>query len=161
MTLEALDRITVSEELLRETQIALREAGEEGFELFVLWSGEVDGSSGRVLAVHVPEQTSYKTPNGLVVRVEGEALHRLNVWLFDNAHVLLTQVHAHPTDAFHSDTDDAFPIVTTLGGLSVVVPDFAQHDVFGAGTRAYRLTRAGWLEIPEVEMDNLFEVVSA
>jgi len=24
--------------------------------------------------------------------------------------------HAHPTDAFHSETDDSFPIVTTLGG---------------------------------------------
>lgn len=80
-----------------------------------------------------------------MVRVDGDALHRLNVWLYQHQQMLGVQVHAHPTDAYHSDTDDTFPIVTTLGGLSLVVPNFCRRDLF-RGSAAYRLTPNGWVE---------------
>jgi hypothetical protein len=35
------------------------------------------------------------------------------------------QVHTHPGAAFHSPTDDAFPIIHTIGFLSLVIPNFA------------------------------------
>ena len=35
------------------------------------------------------------------------------------------QVHTHPGDAFHSATDDAFPLIHEAGFLSLVLPDFA------------------------------------
>lgn len=35
------------------------------------------------------------------------------------------QVHTHPGEAFHSPTDDAYPIIHTPGFLSLVVPRFA------------------------------------
>ena len=35
------------------------------------------------------------------------------------------QVHTHPGEAFHSQTDDAFPIINTIGFLSLVIPNFA------------------------------------
>jgi hypothetical protein len=79
-----------------------------------------------------------------MVRVEGQALHELNLWLYEHNEVLAAQVHAHPTHAFHSDTDDTFPIVTALGGLSLVVPDFARRGVLTAGSAAFRLSRSGW-----------------
>ncbi|MDQ0464702.1 hypothetical protein QO010_002486 [Caulobacter ginsengisoli] len=34
------------------------------------------------------------------------------------------QVHTHPGAAFHSPTDDAFPIIHTVGFLSLVIPNF-------------------------------------
>lgn len=34
------------------------------------------------------------------------------------------QVHTHPGEAFHSATDDAFPIIHKPGFLSLVVPNF-------------------------------------
>jgi hypothetical protein len=34
------------------------------------------------------------------------------------------QIHTHPTEAFHSAIDDAFPIVHAVGFLSLVIPDF-------------------------------------
>jgi hypothetical protein len=37
------------------------------------------------------------------------------------------QIHSHPTSAYHSDTDDHFPLVTLVGALSIVIPDFALH----------------------------------
>ena len=39
------------------------------------------------------------------------------------------QVHTHPFEAFHSPTDDKFPIVHTPGFLSLVIPNFARGPV--------------------------------
>lgn len=35
------------------------------------------------------------------------------------------QIHTHPGCAFHSATDDKWPIVSQPGFLSLVIPDFA------------------------------------
>ena len=39
------------------------------------------------------------------------------------------QVHTHPGAAFHSPTDDAFPLIHEVGFLSLVIPDFALGEV--------------------------------
>src|SRR5436305_15154353 len=120
MSLETVERFRVPRHIVQETEKALRLAGQQGFELFMLWSGIVRGDVFDVQTCHRPRQTTYKLASGLCVRVEGDELHRLNRWLFDHGEILGVQVHSHPTNAFHSSTDDAFPIVTVLGGLSIV-----------------------------------------
>ncbi|MEJ7786481.1 MAG: hypothetical protein WKF96_16890 [Solirubrobacteraceae bacterium] len=148
MTLASVRRFTVPERVVSSTERSLRSAGREGYELFVLWSGQHSGPRFDVLTAHVPRQTSYRLETGLCVRVDGEALHALNVWLFDSGETLGAQIHAHPTRAYHSETDDTFPIVTTLGGLSLVVPDFCRRGLF-VRSAAYRLTANGWLQDPQ------------
>lgn len=148
MTLESVQTFRVPFSIVDATGEALREAGGEGYELFVLWSGAMEGDRTlRIMTHHIPEQKSYKTPDGLLVRVEGPALHRLNATLYESGEVLAVQVHAHPTDAFHSRTDSSFPIVTTMGGLSIVAPDFAMRGVLTRGTAAYRLAGTEWQAI--------------
>jgi hypothetical protein len=39
------------------------------------------------------------------------------------------QVHTHPGEAFHSRTDDEFPIIHTAGFLSLVIPKFGVGPV--------------------------------
>lgn len=39
------------------------------------------------------------------------------------------QVHTHPCEAFHSPTDDAYPLLGDAGFLSLVIPDFAMGPV--------------------------------
>ena len=39
------------------------------------------------------------------------------------------QVHTHPREAFHSPTDDAYPIIHKPGFLSLVIPNFAMGPV--------------------------------
>jgi hypothetical protein len=157
VTLEAIDTFVVPRRVVAYTEKNLREAGRKGFELFVFWTGVIDGGRFVVRHGHVPRQTASRSRRGLSVRVEGEALHKLNVWLFDNQEVLAVQVHAHPTDAFHSDTDDTFPIVTTLGGLSLVVPDFCRAGLL-PDSAAFRLTPEGWTESPR-PVDELVDIV--
>ena len=41
----------------------------------------------------------------------------------------MRQVHTHPGAAFHSPTDDAWPIVHLEGFLSLVLPDFGLGPV--------------------------------
>jgi hypothetical protein len=158
VNLQAVERFVVSGSVVRATVESLREAGEDGFERFVLWSGVVTDKSMSIRTAHVPEQTAYRTESGLMVRVDGDALHRLNTWLYKENETLAAQVHAHPTGAFHSGTDDAYPIVTALGGLSIVLPDFATRGFFTRDVKAYRLTPDGWRRIAARRFRGLVEV---
>ena len=157
MTLDGVKTFSAPRSVVATTERSLRHAGRDGYELFVLWSGTRDGPSFHVKTAHVPQQTSYRLKTGLCVRVEGDALHALNVWLFEHGEMLGAQVHAHPTDAYHSETDDSFPIVTTLGGLSLVVPDFCRAGLF-VRSAAYRLADDGWRRDP-ANVARLIEVV--
>jgi hypothetical protein len=144
MTLTKLSMFSVSSAIVAETEEHLRRAGRRGLELFVLWSGIIQGSEFIVRTAHVPHQTSYRLDSGLMVRVDGEALHQLNAWLFEHQEILAVQVHAHPTEAFHSDTDDAYPIVTAEGSISIVAADFCRRGLFSNTTAVYRLGDRGW-----------------
>ena len=159
-TFESLRQFTVSRNICDETDAQLREAGRSGAERFVLWSGIVERNSFHVRTMHVPRQTAYRLSEGLCVRVEGDELHRLNVWLFEHRERLAVQVHSHPTDAYHSDTDDAFPIVTTRGGLSLVVPDFGRIGVRDPHIALYRLGMSGWDELGPKEAQALLQFES-
>jgi hypothetical protein len=146
MSLEQVARFRVPADVRERTESSLRAAGRDGYELFVLWSGRVAGETFEVMAAHVPRQTSAKTRDGLLVTVEGEALHKMNIWLYEHEQFLGTQVHAHPRRAFHSETDDTYPIVTTLGGLSLVAANFCRRGLPHRSSAAYRLTAHGWTE---------------
>ncbi len=145
MSLSDIERFRVPSSIVVQTEEALRRAGAAGYEAFVLWSGRNDGQLFSIQTVHVPKQDSFRLASGLCVRVEGSELHRLNVWLYEVGEVLAVQVHAHPTDAYHSETDDKYPIIAALGGLSIVAADFCRHGLFSSSTAVYRLCRDGWI----------------
>ena len=144
MTLTEVDQFQIPARIVTETEKTLRRAGAEGYEAFVLWSGRQHGRLFNVHTIHVPKQNSYRLDSGLCVRVDGDELHRLNVWLYEAGEILAVQVHAHPDDAYHSETDDTYPIVATLGGLSIVAAEFCRAGLFTSSTAIYRLQREGW-----------------
>lgn len=59
------------------------------------------------------------------------------------------QIHTHPNEAFHSMSDDAFPIIHRVGFLSLVIPNFAIGPV---GFNDAYLTEiqgdGSWKEVP-------------
>jgi len=58
------------------------------------------------------------------------------------------QVHTHPGSAFHSATDDAYPMVQTSGFLSLVIPNFALGECSLAGAALYELGDYGrWRDL--------------
>ena len=117
-------RFVIPTAVVVETIKFLRQVGTEGLEGFVLWSGQREAEDTfRIMRCIVPKQHGMKTPNGLLVTVDGETLFEVNKLLHEAHEILAVQVHSHPTDAYHSSTDDTFPLVTLLGALSVVIPE--------------------------------------
>lgn len=95
---------------------------------------------------------------GICVTVKGEALHEVSRFLHERGLALVAQLHSHPTDAYHSETDDTFPITTRLGSVSIVLPDFAQRPFSLAACAVYRLTKRAWVELSVAEATALIHM---
>ena len=147
MTLQGVRRFRVKASAVRETEEAIRSAGGDGYELFVIWSGRRDEDTFEVRDVHILPQVSYRFNDGLCVRIDGSELHRLNVWLYEAQQVVGVQIHSHPRAAYHSETDDTFPIATLDGSLSIVLPFFGRDGFESSDVAAFRLTYDRWLEL--------------
>lgn len=159
MTLSDATVFRLPRSIADATEDAIRDAGSQGFELFVLWIGTVRDSTVEIENVHVPAQDSYGGEDGLLVHVRGDALHELNRWLFEHRKMLVAQVHSHPTEAFHSETDDTYPMVTTAGALSIVIPNFGRDGLASSGTVIYRLQGDGsWAELTAAEAKSLLRM---
>jgi hypothetical protein len=145
VTLATIDEFVVPLELVDQTLEPLQDAGNRGYEAFVLWGGRMDGPSRfEFVSAYVPEQTMSRGEEGLLVVVDGDALFRVNRDFYGEGLTLAGQVHSHPTDAYHSSTDDAYPLMTLVGGLSAVVPDFGDGGRDRLGDWAwYRLVGPG------------------
>jgi hypothetical protein len=150
VTLSTVTNFTIPVDLIEKTLAPLREAGSCGFEAFVFWGGRMIAThSFEFVAAYVPEQRTSRTDDGLLVVVKGEALFRVNRAFYQKGLTLGAQVHSHPTDAYHSETDDECAMVTLAGGLSGVVPDFGEGGLDDFGRWAwYRLSDSGkWDEM--------------
>ena len=149
--LAAVDEFVVPLELVEQTLEPLQEAGSRGYEAFVLWGGTIadGGKSFEFASAFFPAQTTSRGEEGLLVVVDGDALFRANRAFYERGHVLAGQVHSHPADAYHSSTDDDFPLMTLVGGISAVVPNFGAAGSDGLEDWAwYRLVDTGeWVPV--------------
>lgn len=156
-----LQNIRVPIRAVDEMMEFLRVAGSRGCEGFALWVGKRNGGIFDVAEAIIPAQTGHLTDDGVCVSVGAEELHRLNVWLYTRKMNVIAQIHSHPGGAYHSDTDDAFPIATTVGCLSLVVPDFARFPFSLNSCATYRLTCQGiWTFVSNSEVKKLITIVN-
>jgi hypothetical protein len=155
--------------VIHATQSHLRAAGVRGLEGMALWAGQLDGETFHVREAVIPRQQGHRTEHGLAVSVPGDELHRINIWLHRNRLRLIAQIHSHPTEAYHSDTDDRYAIATALGSLSIVVPDFAVRPFRLDDCAAYRLSTRPWWHfsssprwrpMPYSELDRTLKITS-
>ncbi|MCR5876886.1 Mov34/MPN/PAD-1 family protein [Phenylobacterium sp. J426] len=144
VSLTIVERVVAPRSVIEETQAHLRSAGVMGLEGMALWAGALEDNVFHIRAAIVPQQQGHRTEHGLAVSVPGAELHRINMWLHRNRMRLIAQIHSHPTEAFHSDTDDRYAIATALGSLSIVVPDFAVRPFRLDDCAAYRLSPRPW-----------------
>ena len=92
-----------------------------------------------------------------------DEINRLNVFPVADAdtgtNMLFTMRAAWAQADAHSEADDADPIVATLGGVSIVVPDFASGLVSPSAWAVYRLFPSeGWVELTAGEVDDLIVI---
>jgi len=146
---------------VKEVYSHLRKVGIKSLEGVALWAGVATGeSSFDVTTTIIPKQTSYNHEHGLLYTVDGDELYKINVWLYQNKLTLISQIHSHPGAAYHSDTDDAFPIVAVNGGLSIVIPNFGFDDLSMDTWAVYRLIPdEGWTELTDAKVTTLIKII--
>ena len=151
MSLLGVRRFWVPDTIARRSVELMQRAAAGGAEIFIVWTGVPEGETLTFRRLLVPRQTPLRTRHGLLVHVDGQALFELNRDCHSNGDVVAGQIHAHPTDAYHSEADDELAIVRLPGGISVVAPDFARGGIADADRWAcFRLdAQSRWTPLPQ------------
>lgn len=157
-----IQNINIPTSCINEAYHHIRKVGMKHLEGVALFAGKYRQNELQyeVKETIIPKQLSVSLEHGLLYAVTGDELHRINVYLHQTGQTLLAQLHSHPTDAYHSSTDDAYPIVTKLGALSIVVPNFGREEFSLDRWAVYRLSAAAvWKELEIIEVRNLIKIV--
>ena len=113
-------RVQVSKTQLTETFRLLRDCGCGRRECQVLWVSSWHDPDRITRVVH-----SQHSGHAFGFKLEDSFINQLWLELAASRSGVRVQVHTHPEEAFHSRTDDGWPIVHTVGFLSLVIPNFA------------------------------------
>ena len=113
--------VQVSKAHLTETLRLLRDCGRGVRECQVLWLSAWHDPDRIARVVH-----SQHSGHAFGFRLEDSFINQLWLELAASRSGVRVQVHTHPREAFHSRTDDEWPLVHTVGFLSLVIPNFAQ-----------------------------------
>ncbi|NQU52022.1 MAG: Mov34/MPN/PAD-1 family protein [Bacteroidetes bacterium] len=155
-----IDKIVVSMTKLGEAFDFLYYAGKKRVEGVSLFAGYSEDTTFFIKEAIIPKQESYMAEGGLMYTVDGEEIHRINAWLYENKMSLIAQMHSHPEKAYHSPTDDRYPIVDTFGGLSIVVPNYATGILSLKNWAFYRLSsNKKWDELNSTQVSSLIEII--
>jgi|ERR1700722_10754826 len=156
----SIQNIRVSQEAIDRMMDVFRQRGGLGLEAFALWAGNAEDDIFTVHELIIPAQTGQRLDEGVCVFVGPAELHRINVWLYENQMSLIAQIHTHPDEAYHSETDDAFPIATTVGCVSIVIPNFARQPFSIGRCAVYRLNELKeWEYLDGLRPSNLITIV--
>jgi proteasome lid subunit RPN8/RPN11 len=115
--------LRLASDILQKTFSTLRECGRGKCECAVYWIGP--SQSNVVNGVEHPIHR--RSPFGY--EIDDRWLTDLWKRLAASKQSVKAQVHTHPGEAFHSATDDNWPIVSQEGFLSIVIPDFAAGEI--------------------------------
>jgi hypothetical protein len=152
--------VRVPQRCVCEAHTHLRQMGSRGDEGIALWVGTVEETTFHVTRTLIPRQLGVRTLGGICITVDGDELHRINMWLYEQGLRLIAQLHSHPTEAYHSETDDTYPIATTQGCLSLVIPDFAVRPFTLDECAVYRLDQRGtWQELTVKQVASLIQLI--
>jgi hypothetical protein len=158
MGLLSIESVQVPEELALQAHAHLQKMGLRGFEGLVLWAGKHRNGVFYVEQTIIPVQTPLRLQTGICIYVDSHELHRINVWLFEHNMTLIAQLHSHPEDAYHSEMDNSFPITTSLGSFSLVIPNYAREPFSLSNCAVYRLVSTGWNPLFSDEVERIFKI---
>ena len=133
-----MSRLSLPAHVLTETFQHFRTCGQGRRECQVLWKGPWSQPGSITAAVH----SAHRAHAG-GFQVEDAWLNAFWVALAREREGVRIQIHTHPHEAFHSPTDDAYPIVHTVGFLSLVIPDFGMGSVSLDNAYLCEMTESG------------------
>ncbi len=128
--------LKISAGLVEQTVDVLRAAS--SVERVVLWLGRRQAMDVRVTEMFLPMQETEAD----YFRIPPAGMAELLARLSDRRLMVAAQVHSHPFEAFHSPADDRWAVVSHVGALSLVVPEFCRNTTatsFVVDAKVYRL----------------------
>ena len=156
---QEITKIIIPYECIQKAYELMRYAGKKRVEGVALFAGFEKDNVFWITQTIIPKQTAYSLEFGLLYAVDADELHRINVWLYENNLSIIAQIHSHPNEAYHSETDDAYPIVATKGGISIVVPRFAVDPIDIKNWAVYRLSsKNSWVELSYPETKKIIQI---
>lgn len=131
-------RLSVRAEVLEATFVRLRACGDGQRECVVYWAGPTahpDAVDQVIHPVHTATAYSYE--------LDQQWLNRIWFSLAAQNRQIRLQVHTHGGRAWHSPTDNSYPLLQTAGFLSMVLPRFAIGPVNLEGSYLVELGQTG------------------
>ena len=129
--------------MLDETFATFRSCGAGKRECQLYWVSPWNDPLKLVEVVH-PEHLSSR----YALSIDSSWINAFWNNLADRGLGVRVQVHTHPGEAFHSTTDDAYPLIHQAGFLSLVIPDFAMGSTgFDSAYLAEIQADGTWREI--------------
>ena len=113
------ERLKVAGDAMPATLEVLRRCGQGECECAVYWTGPT--SDGAVDGVEHPAHTR----SAFGYEVESDWLTDFWKRLAATKRSVKAQIHTHPGEAFHSASDDRWPIISQVGFISIVLQNFA------------------------------------
>jgi hypothetical protein len=139
----AASPLVLTTRVLEEARLFFEDRGTFGLE------GTAMIKAGSDVELVVPRQNARRDAYGHVnVEVPREGQMDLARALGDDE-IHVARIHSHPGDAFHSAADDANPVISFEGAISIVVPFFGLGLRRGLDACAVYLLQGGrWVELP-------------
>jgi hypothetical protein len=139
-----LAQVLLTPGVLEEARLFFEDRGSIGCEGTALIAGVPGRPADRLV---VPDQLANPSPRAWVRITDAGELDLLTALRDDQR--MVARIHSHPGEAFHSETDDANPVLTHQGALSIVVPWFGLGLRHGLDACAvYQLRRSNWHLLP-------------
>jgi|ERR1043166_618742 hypothetical protein len=150
-----MNLIKIKQPILAETIAELQLGGAKGKERVVLWLGQ---DNLAIRDVYVPEQYSEED----MFRIPRAGISELLKYLRRTDQHIISQVHSHPFEAFHSSADDRWAIVRHVGAFSIVLPYFASNthvSNFFDEAAVFQLSDENdWTEVAKSQTLNIFQI---
>lgn len=130
-------------QVLDEARAFFEERGSHGLE------GTAMIKAGSETRLVIPTQHARRDSRGGVNVEVGRQGQMELVRALGPADLYVARIHSHPGEAFHSAADDANPVITFDGAISIVVPYFGLGLRRGLSACAvFRHERGRWIELP-------------
>lgn len=114
--------IRLTRDVVCRTFRILQDCGRGECECAVYWAGPTEED----LVDRIEHPIHKRSAFGY--EIQGNWLTELWKRLAESRRSVKIQIHTHPGEAFHSSTDDCWPIVSQAGFLSIVIPNFATGE---------------------------------
>jgi hypothetical protein len=156
-TFREINKIVLPSPCLNKAYKQMRLAAMQRQEAVALFAGVEENNIFHIIETIIPEQVSLALgTNSLVPEQE---LLRIRGWLQENEFELIAQIHSDPRQVHQANQHVAWPLINIIGGISIIVPDFALGPTSPETWLVYRLAGGNkWIELDKNEICHLFEI---